>query len=330
VEYDFSGKVSPEEFVQRQETEIHRHGLWTVQLVTELNPFDGGARGRRTWDLAGNRRMRVNVYYGTRPLWCSEWEYETWLLAPRTRSAGPPAGAASWERIADDPGAAPREPIPVLDCTGGDAITLWLSNWNGGVNNGHWSQVIRISGEDPATAQVETLFRGREVEIAELDGDPLPEWIVMDKVHRFWLPVVLDWDAARAAYVVANDRLFHDYRRVRDAKNPTWVQEECAWVDSVRREAEKAFAELAGGSESRWGALTSLHLAVAKLVWDGHPDDAKALLDRYPLADFSENEVPGAEPVSKEQWWAEFCARSRKSEYWEGLVEIFPALGRME
>lgn len=334
-EYDFSGQVEPAGYVMQSRMEVHRHGLWTVQLHVLLDPFEGSF-----WALSMNTRERINIYYGTRPMWCSQSVYQQ-----RLRTSVPEGVKArghfkrvmdttnTWGRAAEE-----RPLLPLFDLTGGDAITLHLRAWTGAANGGSSGQIIRLSGTTPATAKVDVLWSGAYETLIDLDEDGALEVVDTDFSHACvsylpwkgtWTHVVLRWDAGTQRYVVGDGTLQDAYRRAqaRRAKRPVLGTSE--WIASLSNSIRKSARESARKPKEVF--RTQVLIGLASALWDllatGHVEEARALMDDVPLENFAGDDD---EQMTRSEWWTQFLTACRKSSYWEGLCGHHSALRELD
>lgn len=331
-EYDFSGKAPHTAYVQQDRTRIYRHGLWTVQRHVDLDPFGEDV----TWHLTGCTNERINIYYGTRPMWCSHRTQRVHLPSEVGKGA-----KAYWTKVADTLDSEfDRAPdrMPVRAAPGGDGILLRLGYWNGAVSSGASSAWVRLSGDTPATAKVETLWAGAYHDVVDFDGDGVEEIVDGDFAHEHagYLThkgvrarVVLAWDAALGRYKVANDRFYVSWFARRDwpegeaaPTEATWVAHCRGWVAASLRK----YAEDPTAFHARGYAVLTVAEALTHLLWSGHVDEALALLDSVELPHFGPYD---AEPMPKKDWWAAYLAGCRRSRYWEELTALFPKLGTL-
>ena len=195
--YQFTSDIPIEAYVEQGRTRVYRSGLWTVQRFQHLDAFAG-----ETWDLNGNRKERVGVFYGTWPKWASDYSYDSSIHSRSFREEG--SAPAAFELVLDTFGSSEPDPgLLAVDYTASGAITLWIKQWNGGANSGSSSMILRLSGSDAANSKVEVLWEGQYETLEDLDGDGEPEIIDTDWTHRYasYLPhegvstrAVLDWD----------------------------------------------------------------------------------------------------------------------------------------
>lgn len=327
--YDFTGKVPLSEFVQQSRTETFQHGLWTVQLFVEMNPFAG-----KTWDLRGNSTEKVNVYYGTRPMWSSDSCYRV-SLSSLGLSHGDEAATKFTRAMCTTE---TESELSVVDCTGRDGITLVVGSWSGGVNHGHSSQLIRLSGETPATAKVEVLWSGLYEDFEDLDGDGRFEIIDKDWVHDrasyvpalgFWTKVVLKWDSKSERYALANGgSLVSKWKDGREDRG-SWSREKwmAQYFEPVREAALIAKAVQADEDEAetaRQRVLARLASGLTNLLWAGDLEAAQSLCSETQLVNYAAR--TDDEPVSRDQWWTTFVAGCKTSRYWASLCVAYPSL----
>ena len=334
-EYDYSGRVSLDQFLERTDEQVYVHGLWTVQRVTRLDPFAG-----KTWDLKGNATERVNVYFGTRPLWCSDEDYRVQCRVPGSEDLNQPE--SRWR----NPDGSLSE-LRLCDLTGENALTLWLDFWNGGVNGGWRHSLIRLEGSTPAEAKVRVLYEGRGDDVVDLDGDGVVEIVDFDEAHveTSYLPwkgwratTILAWDEYESRYVVANDRLYAQSRaRWREQQNDTaWSEPELDWAREQFDSAQLAVQRYreAGTRErrerERLDALFHLSGAITVLIWGGRLDLAERLLHESPLDDYSPHARESSRDprVTREEWWKLYREGCERSKYWSELCRVFPQLAR--
>ncbi|MDJ0975788.1 MAG: hypothetical protein QNJ98_15105 [Planctomycetota bacterium] len=332
-EYDFSGKVPPSGYLQQSYTHAYRYGLWTIQHYTTLDPFEGSY-----WALGSNTFERVNVYYGTRPLWHSDTTHRVRfeILRPKgERRRG------AFRRIVDtrtddceDRGDAQ---LKLGDVTGRGGITLRVSSWNGAANGGSSAELIHLSGDSPATAKVEELWYGSYEKIKDLDGDGRPEIMDSDRVHEYasylphkglWWSVVLVWDPKAERYV-----LDADGSRRRDPEQPAPTPEErAAGAARFAAGVKEDIASRRAKSESYdWvhiEVMITLARGIQHLLWSGQVEEARRLLEAVDLPYYGPSYEEGR--MDKASWWRAFVAGSRKSKYWKDLVAAFPALRELE
>ena len=334
-EYDFSGTREPPEYVVQSRMEVHRHGLWTVQRHVLLDPFKGSS-----WALSANTFERINIYYGTRPMWCSEPSHQLHL---RIEAPEGVEVRGHFKRAMDTtdrwgPEEEPRPELPIVDVTGGGAITLHLGAWTGAANGGSSGEIIRLSGTTPATAKVDVLWSGAYETLVDLDEDGVPEIVDTDFSHAYasylawkgvWTHVVLRWNSAAGRYVVA-DRKFHDAYRRADARSRKRPDLETAeWVESLRTSLHEAARTAAERPRAAFRAHVPLELAGSlwHLLSMGLVDEARALMAGVPLENFAPNDD---ESMSREDWWQHFLTACQKSRYWEELCKLHPALRELE
>lgn len=347
--YDFSGRVPLDDFVEQMRTRVHQYGKWTIQQRVQLDPFTGNQ-----WNLTGNSFERINVYYGTRPLWSSK---ETYQAGVHAEVLGKASSAGHWklvrDTVTDDGGQADGTALPVVDYTGAGGITLHLNYWNGGTNGGSSGQLIQLVGNTPATAKVRLLWSGQYEELVDLDGDDKPEIIDHDFVHygASYLPhkgvqgeVIVAWDQAAKQYTPAGRGLYlaaavHRHQSGEDTQGtplPAHLTSVDAWQAHLRARAEKLPEILRVSPKhehERHGQLLRLAYTLHTLLVTGHLDEARKLIDGVRLPHFSPDYEPaeGAELWTKQRWWSEFLAGYRRSSpYWHGLCQRYPALRTLE
>jgi len=338
-EYDFTGTVAPRSYVHQSRHRVWRYGLWTVQRHVDLNPFEGSM-----WSLLGCTFERINVYFGTRPMWHSETTYRATCSA---RPYGPQHDRAprfdlvedtltsEWDTAAND--------LLAVDYTESGGLTLHLSYWNGGASGGNSAQLIRLDGNRPEAASVEVLWSGRYETLADVDGDGEPEIVDSDWAHHYadylpwkgiWGSVVLDWSKEKGRYVVANDRLYVQAMRqiASEERKPIW--DPAHWMEARRDEVRNAVAEI-GGAERPWGVETARQRALLALaqvlldyLWTGHVAEARALLGETELEHFGGDEH--GPRLTRAAWWAAFVEGCRRSDWWDELRVLFPALETLD
>ncbi|MDF1702812.1 MAG: hypothetical protein P1V36_16810 [Planctomycetota bacterium] len=331
-EYDFSGKVPHTAYVQQDRTRVYRHGLWTVQRHVDLDPFGE----RVTWHLTGCTNERINIYYGTRPMWSSHRTLRVYLPGDVGKDA-----KAHWTKVEDTLASEyDRAPdrMPVRPAPGGDGILLCLRYWNGGASAGASRAWVRLSGTEPASAKVETLWAGAYHDVVDLDGDGEDEIVDSDFAHEMasYLThkgvrarVVLAWDATRGRFAVANDRLYVPYFARRAPPKGEATPTEATWVAHCRGLVTRAMRTYAADPKAHWArgdAVLLLAQALTHLLWRGYAEEALALLDSVELPHFGPHD---AEPMAKKDWWAAYLAGCRRSRYWKELTELFPKLGTL-
>ncbi len=347
--YDFSGRVPPEEFVEQFRTRVYQYGKWTIQQRVQLDPFEGSR-----WNLLGNSFERINVYYGTRPLWSSE---ETYRAGIHAAVFGKAPVAGHWklvrDTVGDEGGQADGARLPVVDYTGAGGITLHLRYWNGGVNGGSSAQLIQLVGTTPATAQVRLLWSGQYEELVDLDGDDRPEIIDRDFTHYGapYLPhkgiqgeVIVAWDQAAKQYTAAAYGLYvaaavHRHESREDTQG-TPLPAHLAGVDTWRRHllagAKKLPQTLRASPKhehDRHGQLLGLADTLHRLLVTGHVEEARTLIDGMASPHFSPDYEPaeGTELWTKQRWWSDYLAGYRRSSpYWKGLCQRYPGLRTLE
>ena len=331
-EYDFTGQVPPSDFAQQFESVIYQHGLWTVQQMTEWNPFEGGDAGRM-WSFRENDRTRIGIYYGTRPMWASDWEKGLTLQPLRVSGSTDGNHGPLWaQRGVSSAGDA--RCLPLSDGLGGNDLTLVLKKENWARPSAWSAEIIRLSGDDPASAKVESLWSGRAPRFLQLDDDPAVE-IVTEEFYflgdYFWgtypfrIRWILDWSDEAGAFVPANDRLFHAWRRVAFEKS---LEDSAAEPGATFAEAEAWLASIVEGADSAWGvdsgwdAQARLLYSMLALFGNGHGVEAKAILDAYPYE--IRHQFEGTMP--KDQFWDQMREDLIENKDWPRLLAMFPQL----
>lgn len=335
-EYDFSGRVPPSGYLQQSYTHAYRYGLWTIQHYTTLDPFEGSY-----WALRSNTFERVNVYFGTRPLWHSGTgqtvSFE--ILRPEGRR---PRGA--FRRIVDTrpDGCDERDPpppalLPVGDVTGGGGITVLVRSQQGSTQRGSSYQIIRLSGDAPATAKVSTLWSAERGGLEDVNGDGLPEIIDIDFTHAharylphkgYWWEVVLAWDPEAGRYALDPDGFG---RRSPQQAAPSARERGAAAAKraaATERHVASRIASAASYEDVHTEVMITLARGLQDLLWSGQVAEARRLLDAVDLPFYGSAYESGR--MDKATWWRAFLAGCRKSRYWSDLCAAFPQLKELE
>ncbi len=192
-----------------------------------------------------------------------------------------------------------------------------------------------LSGDDPASARVESLWRGAYEERKDLDGDGQLEIEDTDLAHHYaayvphkgiWATVVLARDANPDRYVVANDRLYMACLAASTApagqavpSAQTWAAHCRSWVTSTLG----THAKNPKANHAREQVLLTLAQALTSLLWTGHVKEARALFQEVDLPHFGAGEHS---KLGKAAWWSAYVAGCRRSNYWDELSALFPAL----
>lgn len=321
--YQFTGDIPIETYVEQGRTRVYRSGLWTVQHFQHLDAFAG-----ETWDLSGNRKERIGVFYGTWPKWASDYSYDSSIHSRSFREEGSPS--AEFELVRDTFGSSEPDPgLLAVDYTASGAITLWIEQWNGGANSGSSSMILRLSGSDAASSKVEVLWEGQDGTLEDLDGDGEPEIIDTDWTHRYasYLPhkgvstrAVLDWDPELDRYrAVGGDLYRRAIATLRD-ESPGELSRS-AWIQQQRSSVRECWAE--------WGELDQervqlvLASSLSDLLWSGEAREARAIFDEFPLPSY----YGGTDTEwTAETWWLNYVAGCQRSKYWPDLCAAYPAL----
>ncbi len=297
--YEFTGKPRIEEFVQQSETHVLQHGLWTVQRYVEFDPFAG-----EYWALRSNRKERVCVYYGTRPMWASEPSYSS-----RITSVGFPSGDELAPRFSSALRTTEHDAeLRVVDCTGRAGITILIQNWSGGANRGSSAELIRLSGDTPAAAKVESLWNGLYQEFEDVDGDGLFEIIDTDWAHDYaeylpgtgsWKNVTLKWEREQERYVILELPPRAPLIEKRRARTRIELKPD---VDRVHTLAND----------------------LTDLIWNGELAAARQLFEETRLRSFGARY--SGDPYCRDEWWEAYVVGCKSSRYWTLLCAQFPQL----
>ncbi len=323
--YVFTGEVPIEKYVEQGRTRVYRLGLWTIQ---QFQHFDAFRPGPKTWDLAGNRKVRVGIFYGTWPKWASEYSYDSWLSTPRFREYDSPV--PEFELVLDT--FKDSEPAPQLfavDCTDSGAITLHIARWNGGASGGMSGMLLRLSGTDPASANVEVLWEGQYEKFVDLDGNGEPEIIDSDWAHSYatYLPykgisttALLDWDPELGRYRAVGGDLYRQALatlRRRDSNE----RSRSSWIQELRDRIREDRAEWSSRNQAT--VQISLASSISELLWGGEAEEARAMFEDFPLPSYH-----GGYQIewTADEWWAAYVAGCQGSKYWPDLCEAYPAL----
>jgi hypothetical protein len=304
-----------EDFLERMESTVYRHGTWTIQEVVHHDP---------SYDAAFDYRSgHVNIFHGRRLVWTSGKWPSAGFYVPDSEGDRTPLKWVGGDGLPSR--------YPVSDVTGGDGVTAVISTWSG--KGGGSFRVLRLEGEG-STGKVEILYSGGGYDsLKDLDGDGIREVIAMDVTHGYsaymgypahWPWVVLKWDVELGRYKCAQSSF--EAHMWRDDENP-----ERTVAELVARSIADCKAALDAPKERLhcWlDAFVSLSGTALSLLYIGRADEA------IELAIYSNLETydwPGAEePRSREQWWALLIEGCRKSPYWASLCECYPRLKELD
>ena len=325
-EYDFSGTATPTAFIAQSRSHVIQHGLWSAHRYIELDPHDGGLDGRKTWRLGGNRNDSVRIFYGTRPMWRSE---DTYVIRMRGRDNEDDAPEGPRWHVAHSELEETDEPctsLPVEDVTGSGGTTLFIRYFGGG-NRTTWTELVHLTGKDPASAKARSILRDPEPRFVDVDGDGAFEAVVAmyayDYVCEFLSRghphrLVLRWSNEHRAYRVAGPTAFAQ------------AVHEGAAPDAIATRLEDRWKQIAGGShhiaKNAVAQESLLALDLHTLLSLGLLERARALHDSVTLPVYG---TEAKAPMTKAEWWTRFVGATRKDRSFEERCAVTPGLAEL-